>query len=84
MITQLACLMTDDFLSEILINTEIIGIGIIFSILLMISFIKKIEKIVIIVLIGLIVYAGYLYYNGIEPSEKEKQIIEKPHTLIKK
>ena len=84
MITQLACLMTDDFLSEILINTEIIGIGIIFSIILIISFIKKIEKIIIIILIGLIIYAGYLYYNDKEPSEKEIIIIEKPHTLIKK
>ena len=84
MITQLACLMTDDFLSEILINTEIIGIGIIFSILLIISFIKKIEKIIIIVLIGLIIYAGYLFYNDKNPSVKERQLIENPQTLIKK
>jgi|TARA_B110000116_G_scaffold233175_1_gene216963 hypothetical protein len=76
--------MIENFLSELPNNTEVIGIGIIFSIILIISFIKKIEKIIIIILIGLIIYAGYLYYNDKEPSEKEKQIIEKPHTLIKK
>jgi hypothetical protein len=76
--------MIDNYLSEIPINTDLIGIGIIFSILLMISFIKKIEKIIIIVLIGLMIYAGYLFYNDKDPSANERQIIEKPHTLIKK
>tara|TARA_B110000263_G_C15037775_1_gene387140 strand:+ start:181 stop:411 length:231 start_codon:yes stop_codon:yes gene_type:complete len=76
--------MIEDFLSEIPNNTEVIGIGIIFGILIIISFIKKLEKIVIIVLIGLIIYAGYLYYNDKEPSEKEKQLIENPQTLINK
>tara|TARA_B110000116_G_C16690234_1_gene514850 strand:- start:671 stop:889 length:219 start_codon:yes stop_codon:yes gene_type:complete len=68
--------MIEDFLSEIPNNTDVIGIGIVFSILIIISFIKKIEKIIIIILIGLIVYAGYLYYNDKDPSDKEKQIIE--------
>ena len=68
--------MIEDFLSEIPNNTDVIGIGIVFSILIIISFIKKIEKIIIIILIGLIVYAGYLYYNDKDPSDKQKQIIE--------
>ena len=76
--------MIEDFLSEIPNNTDVIGIGIVFSILIIISFIKKIEKIIIIILIGLIIYAGYLYFNDKEPSEKEKQIIENPQTLINK
>ena len=76
--------MIEVFLSEIPNYTEVIGIGIIFAILLIIFFIKKIEKIIIIILIGLIIYAGYLYFNDKEPSEKEKQIIENPQTLINK
>jgi len=76
--------MIEDFLSEIPNYTEVIGIGIIFSILLIVSFIKKLEKIIIIILIGLIIYAGYLYFNDKEPSEKEKQLIENPQTLINK
>ena len=74
--------MIEDFLSNIPNNTEVIGIIIVFGVLLVISFIKKIEKIMTILLIGLIIYAAYLYYNDKEPTEKEKQIIEKPHTLI--
>ena len=75
--------MIEDFISNIPNNTEVIGIIIVFVILLIVSFIKKIEKLAVLTLIGLIAYAAYLYYTDKEPSEKGKQIIEKPQSLIK-
>ena len=75
--------MVEEFLSTIPNNTEIVGVLIIGTVLLLVSFIKKIEKLAIITLIGLIVYAGYLYFTDSEPSEKSKQILENPKSLIK-
>ena len=76
--------MFEDFIANIPNNTEIIGISIVFLILLIVSFIKKIEKLAILTLIVLIIYASYLYYTGKEPTEKQKQILESPKSLIKK
>ena len=76
--------MIESFIENIPNNTEVIGITIIFAILFIISFIKKIEKLAILTLIGLIVYAGYLYYTGKEPTDTQKQILKNPKTLIKK
>ena len=75
--------MIEEFLSTIPNNTEIVGVLIIAAVLLLVSFIKKIEKLAVITLIGLIVYAGYLYFTNTEPSEKSKQILENPQSLIK-
>ncbi len=74
--------MIEEFLSTVPNNTELIGVLIIVSVLLLISFIKKIEKLALITLIGLIIYAGYLYFTNSEPSEKAKQILENPKSLI--
>ena len=74
--------MIEEFLSTVPNNTELIGVSIIVSVLLLISFIKKIEKLALITLIGLIIYAGYLYFTNSEPSEKAKQILENPTKLI--
>jgi len=76
--------MIEDFIKNIPNNTEVIGITIVFSILFIVSFIKKIEKLAILTLIGLIIYAGYLYYTGKEPTDTQKQILENPKSLIKK
>ena len=76
--------MFEDFIANIPNNTEIIGISIVFLMLIIVSFIKKIEKLAILTLIALIIYAGYLYYTGKEPTEKQKQILESPKSLIKK
>ena len=75
--------MIEEFLSTIPNNTEIVGVLIIAAVLLLVSFIKKIEKLAVITLIGLIVYAGYLYFTNSEPSEKSKLILENPQSLIK-
>ena len=74
--------MFEDFIANIPNNTEIIGISIVFLMLIIVSFIKKIEKLAIITLIGLIIYAGYLYYTGQEPTEKQKEILENPKKII--
>jgi len=76
--------MIEDFIQSIPNNTEVIGITIVFAILFIISFIKKIEKLAVLTLIGLIIYAGYLYYTGTEPTEKQKEFLENPKSLIKK
>ena len=76
--------MIEDFIKNIPNNTEVIGITIVFSILFIVSFIKKIEKLAILTLIGLIIYAGYLYHTGKEPTDTQKQILENPKSLIKK
>ena len=76
--------MIEDFISNIPNNTEVIGIIIVFVILLIVSFIKKIEKLAILTLIVLIIYAGYLYYTGKDPTEKQKEFLENPKSLIKK
>ena len=75
--------MLEEFLNTISENTQIIGILIVFLVLFIVSFIKKIEKLAVLTLIGLIAYAAYLYYTDKEPSEKGKQIIENPQSLIK-
>ena len=74
--------MIEEFLETIPNSTEFIGILIIGAVLLLVSFIKKIEKLAVITLIGLIIYAGYLYFTGNDPSEKAKEILEEPEKLI--
>ena len=76
--------MIEEFLFNIPNNTEFIGVAIIVAVLLLVSFIKKIEKLAVITLIGFIVYAGYLYSTENEPSEKTKKILENPKSLLKK
>ena len=74
--------MIEDFIKNIPNNTEIIGIGIVSIILLIVSFIKKIEKLAILTLIGLLIYAGYLYYTDKEPTEKQKEFLKNPKSII--
>ena len=74
--------MIENFIADIPNNTEVIGITIIIAILFIVSFIKKIEKIAILTLIGLIIYAGYLYYTGTEPTENQKEILNNPKKII--
>lgn len=76
--------MIESFIENIPNNTEVIGIAVVLIILLIVSFIKKIEKLAILILIGLIIYAGYLYYTGKEPTENQNNILENPKNLIKK
>ena len=75
--------MIEDFIENIPNNTEIIGISIISAVMFIISLIKRIEKLAVVTLIGLIIYAGYLYYTGQEPTEKQKEFLENPKSLIK-
>ena len=74
--------MIEDFIANIPNNTEVIGITVIVVILFIVSFIKKIEKLAILTLIGLMIYAGYLYYTGTEPTEKQKEILNNPKKII--
>ena len=74
--------MIEDFIKNIPNNTEIIGISIVSIILLIVSFIKKIEKLAILTLIGLLIYAGYLYYTDKEPTEKQKEFLKNPKSII--
>ncbi len=75
--------MIEEFIENIPNNTEIIGISIISAVMFIISLIKRIEKLAVVTLIGLIIYAGYLYYTGQEPTEKQKEFLENPQSLIK-
>tara|TARA_B100000029_G_scaffold506622_2_gene589698 strand:+ start:252 stop:479 length:228 start_codon:yes stop_codon:yes gene_type:complete len=74
--------MIEDFIKNIPNNTEIIGISVVAIILLIVSFIKKIEKLAILTLIGLLIYAGYLYYTDKEPTEKQKEFLKNPKNIL--
>ena len=76
--------MIEDFIKNIPNNTEVIGISIVCTVLFIVSFIKRIEKLAILTLIGLIIYSGYLYYTEKEPTEKQKEFLKNPKSLIKK
>ena len=65
-----------EFLSDIPNATEVIGISIVVGILLIASFIQKVEKFAVLALVILIIYAVYLYYTGNEPSENIKEKLE--------
>tara|TARA_B100000029_G_scaffold475739_1_gene519281 strand:+ start:871 stop:1035 length:165 start_codon:yes stop_codon:yes gene_type:complete len=54
--------MIEKLFSSIPNSSEFIGIAILFGILLIISIIKKIQKLAILILAGLILYSAYLYF----------------------
>ena len=49
----------EEFLSNIPNTTEVIGVLIIGIVLLVVSFVRKLDKLAVVTLIGMIIYAGY-------------------------
>lgn len=74
--------MIENFIADIPNNKEVIGISIICIVILIISFIRKLEKFIVIIFLILSAYAIYLYVTGNKPTDKQNEILKDPKKIL--
>ena len=74
--------MIENFIADIPNNKEVIGISIICIVILIISFIRKLEKFIVIIFLILSAYAIYLYFSGNEATDKQNKILKDPKKIF--
>ena len=74
--------MIENFIADIPNNKEVLGILIICIVILVVSFIRKLEKFIVIIFLVLSAYAAYLYFSGNEATDKQNEILKDPKKIL--
>ena len=74
--------MIENFIADIPNNKEILGLLIICIVIIIVSFIRKLEKFIVIIFLILSAYAIYLYVTGNKPTDKQNEILKDPKKIL--